>query len=236
MIPMGKVEKMQLQAFKKAKSGSSRPVAVYDFLVNPSSYTENFTIDYNKDRAPGNNGVEVKYQGQSPSDWEFEILIDGTGVIKNANALDLSLIGSKNTIDVVKEVEKLKDATVNLKGDIHRNYYLKVAWGDKEIFKGSLVSLNLNYKLFKSDGTPLRVVARIHLLGWVTDEERIRQNDLQSPDITHEQTVKGDDRFDLMSYNIYNDTRYYLDVAGANKLNSFRRVEVGTNLKFPPLK
>jgi len=234
MIPLGKNEKMQLQAFESPED--SAPAAVYEFLVNPSTYTENFTINYNEDMAPGKNGTEARYQGQPPNDWEFEILIDGTGVIKDASALDISLIGSTNPVDVEEEVRKLKAATVDLHGESHRNYYLKVAWGERDIFKGSLVSLNLTYKLFKPDGTPLRAVAKVRLRAWVSDEERNRESDLQSPDITHERVVRDDDHLALMGYKIYKDTAYYMDVAKANNLNSFRRVAVGTSINFPPLK
>ena len=234
MIPMGKVEKMQIRAFKNPQS--SQALAEYEFMVNPSSYSEKYTVDYNKEVAPGNNGTEAKYQVQRPGEWEFEILIDGTGVIKKANALDPSLIGKKDTVDVEKEVARLRSLAVDLHGDTHRNYYLKVAWGDKDIFKGSLASLHLNYKLFKVDGTPLRVIAKICLIKWVPDQERHRKNNQQSPDITHERVVKENDRFALMCYNIYEDTQYYLDVAKVNKLDSFRRVRTGKSIKFPPLK
>jgi len=234
MIPMGKIEKMQIQAFESPESSS--PAAVYEFLVNPSTYSENFTINYNEEQAPGKNGTEARYQGQPPNDWEFEILIDGTGVIKDASALDISLIGNTEPVKVEEEVAKLKAATVDLHGESHRNYYLKVAWGERDIFKGSLVSLHLDYKLFKPDGTPLRVIAKVRLRAWVTDEERNRESNLESPDITHARTVRDDDRFALMGYQIYNDPTYYLDVAKANKLQSFRRVPLGTSIKFPPLK
>lgn len=234
MIPMGKVEKMRMQAFLDPADAS--PFSTYEFLVNPSAYSERFAVNYNEEMAPGNNGAELKYQGQPPNDWEFELLIDGTGVIKEANALSIAVIGSVNPVDVQEEVRKLKAATVDLQGTSHRNGYLKVAWGNRDIFKGTLVSLDLNYKLFKPDGTPLRVVAKVRLRAWVSDSERTQDNSQQSPDVTHERTFKSSDRFALIGYRIYGDPAYYLDVASANGLNSFRKVRIGTKIKFPPLK
>lgn len=233
MIPMGKVEKMKIQAFLNSDDAS--PLSTYEFLVNPSTYSERFNIQYNEEVAPGNNGTEAKYQGQPPADWEFELLIDGTGVVKEASALDISLIGSVDPLNVEEEVRKLKTATVDLQGESHRNNYLKIAWGNRDIFKGTLISLDLNYKLFKPDGTPLRVVAKLRLRAWVNSEERTRESSLASPDITHERTFKAGDRFALMGYTIYKDSGFYIDVAKANQLTSFRRISIGSKLKFPSI-
>jgi nucleoid-associated protein YgaU len=233
---MGKVEKMQIQAFTDATESRQQISEPYTFLVNPSTYTERFAIQYNEDQAPGNGGTELRYNGQLPHDWDFELLIDGTGVVKEASALSISLIGDVDPVDVTAEVAKLKSVTVDINSDIHRNPYLVVSWGTRDVFKGSLTSLDLNYKLFKPDGTPLRVIATVKLRGWVTHEERIRNESLQSPDITHERIFKASDKFALMSHRIYNDSQYYLDVAKANGLNSFRRIQVGRKLKFPPVK
>jgi hypothetical protein len=236
MIAMGNVEKMQIQAFTGPADNRTPISEPYKFLVNPATYNENFTIHYNEDVAPGNNGTELRYQGQPPGDWEFELLIDGTGVIKNANALNIQMIGPPTTVDVVAEIAKLKHATVDVQGETHRNAYLIVSWGDRDVFKGSLVSLDLNYKLFTSTGTPLRVVAKLHLRAWVDATQRNNEAALASPDITHERTLKGGDKFALMNYRIYNDANYYIQVARVNKMNSFRKIAIGSKIKFPPVK
>jgi hypothetical protein len=236
MIPMGKVEKMQIQAYTGPADDKTPISEPYKFLVNPSTYTEHFAVQYNEDVAPGNNGTELKYQGQPPGDWEFELLIDGTGVVKEANALDIQLIGSTTVVDVPAEVAKLKHATVDVQGETHRNAYLIVSWGDRDVFKGSLVSLDLNYKLFKPNGTPLRVIAKLRLRAWVDATQRNNETALASPDITHERTFKAGDKFALMGYRIYSDSNYYLDVARANRMNSFRKISIGRKIKFPPIK
>jgi hypothetical protein len=236
MIPLGQVEKMQIQSFTDA-SGSRRPLSEpYKFLVNPSTYSERFSLQYNEEQAPGNSGTELKYQGQAPDNWEFELLIDGTGVVKKPSAFNLSLIGDVDPVDVQAEVKKLKAATVDIHSATHRNAYLIVSWGKRDVFKGSLVTLDLNYKLFKPNGTPLRVIAKVQLRAWVSAEERTRTEGKQSPDITHERIFKASDKFPLMGHHIYNDSRYYLDVAKANGLTCFRKVQIGRKIKFPPIK
>lgn len=236
MIPLGKVEKMKIMTYESPDDSNGPAKTTYDFLVNPTTYSESYTIEYNTDQAPGNSGSEARYQAQPPGSWEFELLIDGTGVIREANALSVAMIGSVQAVDVSREVEKIKQAMLVMQEGEHRNYYLKVMWGNRDIFRGSLESLDLTYKLFKPDGTPLRVIAKVRLRPWESDEQRTLREGKQSPDITHERVLSASDRFALMGYRIYKDSRYYVDVAAFNNLNSFRRIPIGTKVKFPPVK
>jgi hypothetical protein len=234
MIPLGKVEKMRIQAFSDPTCAT--PVGEpYTFQVNPETYNYKYQLEYAQDQAPGTSGTPLKYFRQVPNEWNFDILIDGTGVIKNASALDISLLGSVSPPDVQAEVDTLKSIVLDFNGEVHRNQFLKISWGSRDVFKGTLVSLDLNYKLFKTDGSPLRVVAKLQLREWIDPEQRIREEDASSPDITHERIFGGSDRFAQMTYKLYNDPSWYIDVAAANELNSFRRIAIGTRIKFPPL-
>lgn len=235
MIPMGQIEKMVIQAYSDATC--TTPVGeAFTFQVNPSTYNYKYQLEQVEETAPGTSGSPLKYYRQLPNEWEFDILIDGTGVIKNASALDISIIGNTDPVNVEEKVADLKSLVLDYNGDIHRNQYLKISWGQRDVFKGTLVSLDLNYKLFKPDGTPLRVIAKLKLKEWVDPEQRIREEDASSPDITHQRTFSDSDRFDLMVNKIYNMPDYYLDVAKANMLNSFRRIKIGEIINFPPFK
>jgi len=235
MIPMGQIEKMRIQAFSDPTC--STPVGeAYTFQINPESYNYKFQLEYAEDQAPGTSGTTLKYFRQIPNEWNFDILIDGTGVIKNASAFDITLLGSVTPLDVQAEVDRLKTIVLDFNGEIHRNQFLKISWGSRDVFKGTLVSLDLNYKLFKPDGSPLRVIAKLQLREWIDPDQRIRQEDASSPDITHERIFGGSDRFALMTNRIYNDSSYYMDVAAANAMNSFRKIAIGTKIKFLPLK
>ena len=46
--------------------------------------------------------------------------------------------------------------------------------------------------------------------------------------------MKSSDRLPLLVKNIYNDQRYYIDVAGFNKMDGFRKINDGTEIKLPP--
>ena len=234
MIPLGEIEKMLIKAY--TDSTCSTPVAEpYTFRVNPSSYNYKYQLEMAEDENAGASGTPLKYFRQVPNTWNFEILIDGTGAIKNAGVLDISLIGNSSPLNVDEEVKKLKALVLDYNGEIHRNPYLVITWGE-EVFKGTLESLDLEYKLFKPEGTPLRVIAKLSLKEWVDPEHRILIEDPSSPDITHQRTFTGSDRLDLMVHKIYDTPRYYIDVAGANGLNSFRSIQPGKTLNLPPVK
>jgi hypothetical protein len=234
MIPMGQVEKMMIQGF--TDSTYATPVGEpFTFQVNPESYNLKFQLEYVDNQAAGTSGTTAGFYRQVPNEWNFDILIDGTGVIKNASAFDIALIGSVTPMKVQEEVDKLKAIVWDYNGEIHRNQCLMITWGER-IFKGILLSLDLNYKLFKPDGSPLRVIAKLSLRESVDPEQRIAEEDASSPDITHERLFGGSDRFALLTNSIYNDQSFYLDVAAANELNSFRKIAIGTKIKFPPLK
>ena len=63
----------------------------------------------------------------------------------------------------------------------------------------------------------------------------LAEKNKQSPDMTHFVEVKAGDTLPLMCFRIYNDASYYLEVAKANGLSSFRRLKMGSFLYFPPL-
>jgi hypothetical protein len=58
----------------------------------------------------------------------------------------------------------------------------------------------------------------------------------QSPDVTHEKIMKQEDKFTLLAEQTYNQNKYYVDVAKANGLLSFRKLKAGQSLLFPPIK
>jgi hypothetical protein len=95
--------------------------------------------------------------------------------------------------------------------------------------------MNIEYKLFKPDGTPIRAIASADFRGYIEDNLRVAMENPLSPDITHERLFKAHDRFALMTDKIYNNPNFYIDVAKANALTGFRKIKAGTRLFFPPV-
>lgn len=229
MIALGKTEKMWIQGFTdpgfKSKTGEK-----YTFLVNPETYNHHFKVDRVRTKSFSKKNTTSRYVGNEPEEWEFEILIDGTGVIKDANAINIQLLGNVDTVNVAEEVDKLVGLCIHAKDTKDVNNYLMVVWGPR-VFKGILESLDLTYKLFKPDGTPIRVIAKLKVI----ESGGIEFKKSSNSDITGQKIIKGLETLALLSSQVYNDPKYYLDVAQANKLNGFRKIKPGSKMNFPPL-
>ena len=95
--------------------------------------------------------------------------------------------------------------------------------------------MDITFKLFKSDGTPLRATATAKFKGFIEDNLRVALENNTSPDLTHVRIVTEGDTLPLMTYRIYGDSKYYLEVAKVNKITNFRKLKVGQQIFFPPI-
>ena len=234
-LEFGKIEKLFIQAYKdpkyKEKAGDKLTA-----LINPESYTYRYKIDFCETQAAGTSGVALKFNKLPPQEFNFDFLFDGTGVVKGASVLEVGIANpfaeSKN---VAGQIDEFKHCILEYKGENHRPNYLQIHWGTL-IFKGVLTGMDIEFKLFKPDGTPIRAIAKCTFKGTVDETLRVAKEHRQSPDITHERNFTSTDRLSLMAKEIYKNQNYYTDVAAANRLDGFRKIKTGTQLFFPPLK
>ena len=159
-----------------------------------------------------------------PQEFNFDFLFDSTGVIS-------SLFSPP--APVADQLDAFRHKILQYQGNIHRPYYLKIHWGTL-LFKGVLTSMDIEFKLFKPDGSPIRAIAKCAFKGSIEENLRVAMENAMSPDITHERKVAANDRLPLMTKKIYNDIRYYIDVAGFNRLDGFRNIPTGVKILFPP--
>lgn len=243
--PTGQLEKMYLIAYETNEQGAAK-VSVdgeekFVFQVNPETYSRRFAIQYtNTSSTPGTMSDPGTYDRTTPETFTVDILFDSSGVIKSESMFNIAIVNpfaSDETADVTARIEKLKNFCYNYQSDPHRPYYIRLCWGDESgFFFGVVTTLEIDFKLFKPNGKPIRALAHLSLQ---EAEDRIlttRRMAQQSPDITHEKTFKSGDEFSYMSYKQYKDSQYYIDVAQANGLLSFRNIREGQVLQFPPLK
>lgn len=190
--------------------------------INPASYKHSHSIDYESKVAIGASGAELEFQGMPPQTVSFKIVFDGTGIIdEQKNIQDL--------IDIFKET------CFNYQDEIHQPNYLIISWGTL-VFKCKLTSLDLNYTLFKPDGTPLRAEADVSFKEALDDSEIAKAADNKSPDLTHEIIVKAGDTLPLLCFNVYGDSSYYIEVARYNGMTNFRKLIPGTVIHLPSIK
>jgi hypothetical protein len=196
-----------------------------DVMVNPESYTQKISVKFSDKQAPGTSAKMPKFSKIEPQKLDFELLFDSTGVINNKK---------NETKGIEEQLSEFKKLTVEYKGDKHRPRFLSIYWGTLK-FDCCLETIDITYKLFRSDGLPLRAVAKVSFTGSMDDEKRVAVEKASSPDLTHIRTVREGDTLPLMTYLIYGDAKHYADVARANGLKDFRNLKPGQRIFFPPI-
>jgi hypothetical protein len=229
MALSGKRDKMLILAFtdsKKAETGGTAEAAAsFEALINPETYTHAYKIKFsNSGQGHGTSGKQLKYEYTEPAEMTFEFLFDNTGIIDG-----------ERRDSIVDDLQKFKATVIEYKGDSHEPRHLKLVWGNKSIFKGRVTAVDITYKLFKSDGTPIRAVAKVTFKASIEEEKRAAKDDNRSPDLSQVRRVRPYDTLPQLCYEVYGDPRYYLQVAAVNHLSQFRTLEPGSLLEFPPI-
>ncbi len=198
----------------------------FEVLFNPPTYSKKFEIEYNAEQAAGTTGTEQKFQSIKPQDYSFDFYIDGTVYGDSKVTSEAGYVETK--------VKEFLDTVYTYQGTEHKPYYVLISWSSfsvKCIFK----SADINYSLFKPDGTPLRAKITANFSESIPDELRVAEANPASPDLTHIREFQASDTLPLMSNKIYKDPKYYFQVAEKNELNNFRRISQGTKIKYPPV-
>lgn len=228
-------EKLYVEPYLDAAFSRKAPGEKFSALINPSTYTCKYEYDYDDTQAAGKSSVKMRFNKIKPQKFTFDFLFDSTGVVKNASMLNISVANPfAQPVSVAEQIEDFKKNIIEFKGDIHRPYYLKIHWGTL-LFKGVLTQIDIEYKVFATDGTPIRAVAKCSFTESIEDHLREAIENKQSPDITHERIFTGAARIDRLANEIYGRDEYYIAVAEFNRLDGFRKIRAGTKLFFPPL-
>jgi hypothetical protein len=223
MADTGKLEKLKIIAYQKADMKDDSQVGDPFFvMMNPETYQLDYKVEFNEGQAPGTSGAQQKYKMTKPEEFSFDILFDSTGIIDE-----------KPKSDIWDDLKAFKQMLVDYDGAIHQPRFFKLIWG-VTVFKGRLSALSITFKLFKPDGTPVRAMAKANFKGSVEENLRVLKEKSQSPDLTHKRQVKAGDNLPFMCFKIYEDPRYYLQVARANGITNFRKLEIGSFINFPP--
>jgi LysM repeat protein len=232
----GELIKLRIKAYSDEQFSEEVADGEFKTLLNPENYKFSYKIEQNDDQASGTSAAAPRFNKALPEDLDLEFVFDRTGVITDYGAPGTS--DDKMFKDegggIIDDIEKFKKVIFDYNGDEHKPNYLIISWGTL-LFKGTLSEMDITFKLFKSDGTPLRAVARAKFKGFVEDNLRVARENNSSPDLTHVRIVKEGDTLPLMSFRIYGDSKYYLEVARANQISNFRKLIVGQKIFFPPI-
>jgi hypothetical protein len=236
-IGVGNLEKLRIESYEDAafKTKAKKVTGTFNALINPETYTTREKVEFCDTQAPGRSKPILKFNKMPAQEMNFDFLFDGTGVVVPAAALSLGIVNPlQKTGTVTKQIEDFKKRVFDYEGDVHKPYYLKIFWGTL-LLKCVLTSIDIEYKLFNPDGAPIRAIAKCAFKEIIDEPLLSRTENRSSPDVTHQRIVKGGDRLDLITQNIYDSQKYISQVAAFNQLDGFRNIATGTTLYFPSI-
>lgn len=220
-MPEGFFEKLKIIAFSDIEC--EKPTGeVYVAMMNPENYTLESKVEFQAAQGQGTTATPAKFVFKPPQELSFELLFDNTG-----------LIDGVPRPDIAEELDLLNKFLMGYEGEIHRPKFFRFIWGTS-LLKGVCVSLSIAYKLFNRNGIPIRAICKVTIREMKDDERRVAEEGRTSPDLTHYRSVRKGDTLPLMCYHIYGHSKYYLQVARANKLSNFRELQAGDEIFFPP--
>lgn len=204
----------------------------FEAYINPDEYSLSYNVIADSTPAPGTNGTPGTFIGTQPLEVTLKFFIDGTNVLpekKTGKQINVpNKIGEFNTV-------------MGFEGKSHRPRYLRLIWGkaawlrpNQLSFDCFLKSATFQYKLFSNDGSPLRVIINATFTEALSQPEQASVDAKESADLTHVRIVKEGETLPSLTYEVYGDFKYYLEVAKANNLQNFRNLQPGNKLFFPP--
>jgi nucleoid-associated protein YgaU len=190
----------------------------------------------------GASAKKMAFMYLKPERLELDLILDGTGTADYGLAGALpgvagalaGAIGQLTGKGVAGKVEALREEAMGLNSATHEPAFLKVMWGPLD-FDCRMEKMTVKYTLFDRSGIPLRAELAVVLNHDIDGKRRVRLDKLNSPDLTHTRVVTAGDTLPMLAGEIYGDPAQYLNLARANGLNNFRKLEVGSTLRFPPL-
>lgn len=225
----GQLAKLCILAYEnKQKDKAVTGPKVFFVPINPETYSLNLAIEYEKKKSQGSQGTAPKYTGTKPRELKLDFVLDGTGTVEGYHK-------SHDGKTVAEQLDHLLAVTYDMNGKTHAPNYLKVRWGKELTFDCVLTKIDVNYTLFDRTGMPLRGKVSATFLGHKEEVKRLREEDKNSPDLTHVFVLEAEETLPSRAFDVYGSNDYYREVAAANDLTSFRNLPSGTSLIYPPV-
>lgn len=149
--------------------------------------------------------------------------------------MDLLVDTSDDPSRSVKQayVDRLSTALARDK-KLHAPPIVEFAWA-KFVFRGVLVSLDVTYTLFHSDGTPLRAKLGVKMREHRPVDIQLREPRTTSPDVEKRYVVRTGETLSSIAGSVFRDPARWRELAVANGITDPRRLEPGTVLIVPRL-
>ena len=102
-------------------------------------------------------------------------------------------------------------------------------------FVGIVTEIKQDFTLFGPTGTPLRAKLTLTMSEYKTQDDQIKQLNLQSPDHTQSYVLERGDTLAAVAFKSLENPGQWRHVADSNDIEDPRRLEPGQTLVIPPL-
>lgn len=216
---------------------------IFEVQINPENIVRKFGIKHHEPKEPGADGSETQFDSLCAQDLELKFIIDGTNTVQQNGipaidpvslALNALPGDAQQYTYVPLKIAQLKATVYEFIDESHRPPFTLINYGTL-IFFGVLKDMSINYQLFNPAGIPIRAEVTLKVKEHKPFKDRASLLSLLSPDLTRHHTVKASENILGITGEVYEDQHYYLEVAKANELTNFRKLNAGQNLLLPPI-
>ena len=225
-----------VSAVQKIVAGADK----FELQINPEKYERNYSVAYTDPPIINSPLTQQNFDRMEGGTLSLAFTLDGTGVVPSS-VTDLGnfalqsltkAIGVTDVSYVTRRIKELKKIIGDYEPSKHEPpARVKIIWGDEDPFVGRMDNMTVTYTLFHPSGVPLRAEILINFI----EHNPYAVVSPQSPDLTHRRTIAQYDTLPLLTEAIYGDNTYAWQVAAANNLTHYRRLQVGQTLHFPPI-
>ena len=195
------------------------PVPLIPVCFNPTQYRIEKSNTFAEVPIPGLEAPPIQFIRGNTERLTLDLLVDTTDTL----------------IDVrLRYTDQLR-GLLDIQSELHAPPILRFIW-DRQIFRGVIESLSINYVLFSPEGTPLRAQLGLALKEYRPIEEQIAKAKTTSPDVDKAYTVRRGDTLSSVAAAAYGDPALWREIANANHIDDPRRLEPGCVLRVPRLK
>jgi hypothetical protein len=177
-----------------------------------------------KDLVPERNAPTLKFGGGKPAVFDLTLVFDTS---QNITYRDVRMY--------TNELLKL----VKMYGTVEDRYappQVEFQWGALTLFLAVVEKVEITYKLFDPDGTPVRAEAKVNFIQQdPTDDVEGTQNPTTRTEARKTRIVQEGDRLYLIAYQEYGAVAHWRHLAEANGLHDPRDLKAGQILILPPL-
>ncbi len=229
--PTGYLIKMIITPFDDEEYKIPSSEGPFELMYNPTTYSREYSNVFEEVEVDGSQKTLKYKQTESPT-MTFEFLFDALGTSVSGSSLMARQILVEKRTD--KVIDKFLGFAFKVQGNTHNPRYLRLQWGDF-LFEGRAEKATVTHKLFDTYGYPIRSTVNCTFKTHKSLDQQAKETNKQSPDLTKQKLVGKEDTLPLLSFDEYQSTRFYLELARVNRINNFRSLRSGQKLVFPPV-